>query len=170
MKTTNLIQTRLARFQNGMLGNSWWYWFKHQDLKFNIWQIKWLDIITQSCQSFHNNLQTLYNKHNYNINPIYNLNRTSIQIGMQSGALVLAKWRSHQVYNIIPKSKEWLIFNYVIKCNWRIFARVLHFGGERLHNNYIQPCKARHVWLFIERLGWLISFSKYYCHFSKGQY
>jgi hypothetical protein len=27
------------------------------------------------------------------------------------------------------------------------------FGVKRLHNNYIQPCKAKHVWLFIERLG-----------------
>jgi hypothetical protein len=54
MKTTDLIQTRFTRFQNVMLGNNWRYWFEHQDLKFNIWQIKGLDINRVCKDSSHN--------------------------------------------------------------------------------------------------------------------
>jgi hypothetical protein len=61
MKVAELTQTKPTHFQ-GVSGTSWWYWFKHKHLKFNICQAKGLDInraqglIIQSCQSFYQNL------------------------------------------------------------------------------------------------------------------
>jgi hypothetical protein len=45
---------------------------------------------------------------------MWNSNETCIQINEQLGAKVLTKQRSHQIYNTIPKSKEWLTINYVV--------------------------------------------------------
>jgi hypothetical protein len=44
MKMAKLIQTRPTYFQRGVLGSSWWYWFKRRHPKLNICQAKGLDI------------------------------------------------------------------------------------------------------------------------------
>jgi hypothetical protein len=59
-------------------------------------------------------LIVLYNKHNYVVDHIWNFDEIGIQVGRQLGARVLAKRSSQQVYNIIPKYREWLIVNYVV--------------------------------------------------------
>jgi hypothetical protein len=62
MKMVELTQTRLASFYNGTLGASWWYWFKHHHLEFNIKQVERLEVykahgLTNSaCQTFYTNL------------------------------------------------------------------------------------------------------------------
>jgi hypothetical protein len=59
-----------------------------------------------ACNSLYENLQSLYNKHNYFPNHKWNCHETGIQAGRQYGAQVFAKRGSQQVYNIIPKSRE----------------------------------------------------------------
>jgi hypothetical protein len=44
MKMVEVTQTRLARFYNGIPGDSWWYWFKHHHLEFNIRQAERLEV------------------------------------------------------------------------------------------------------------------------------
>ncbi len=56
----------------------------------------------------------MYEKHNYDAKHIWNSNETGIQASRRSSAEVLAKRGSHQVYNIIPRSREWLIVNCVV--------------------------------------------------------
>lgn len=68
---------------------------------------------------------------------------TCIQVGRQSRAKVLAKRGSNVVYNIIPKSWEWLIINCVINATSVILLRLYIFIGERLRNDYIKLCKLR---------------------------
>jgi hypothetical protein len=53
-------------------------------------------------------------QHGYNANHLWNSNEIGIQARKQSSACVLTKHGSHQVYDIIPKSKEWWIVNYAI--------------------------------------------------------
>jgi len=71
MKVEKLTQTRLMPFQKGVPRSSWQYWFKRRNHELNIHQAEGLDnnqaqgLIIQSCQSFYQNLQSLYNKHNY---------------------------------------------------------------------------------------------------------
>jgi len=54
---------------------------------------------------------------------------------------MLTKQGSQQVYNTIPKSKEWLIVNYVMKASGGFIPTFYIFGGEKLHDDYIQNCK-----------------------------
>jgi hypothetical protein len=97
MKMVKLTQTRHVPFYNGILGASWWYWFKHGHLEFNIKQVERLQVykahgLTNSaCQMFYTNLQMLYIKHNYNTNHIWNFNDTRIQGRKQSKARMLTK-------------------------------------------------------------------------------
>jgi hypothetical protein len=72
----------------------------------------------------------LYTKHNYNTNRIWNSD--GIQTRRQNGAKVLAKQGSQQVYNTIPKSKEWLIINYVVKASGGVNTNILHIQGGKI--------------------------------------
>jgi hypothetical protein len=52
--------------------------------------------------------------------------------GQQSRVRVLTKKCSQQIYNTIPKCKEWLIVNYVVNVTKGFLLRVFIFKGERL--------------------------------------
>jgi hypothetical protein len=53
----------------------------------------------------------------------------------------LARRGSHKVYNTIPKSKEWLIINYVVNAIGGSLPRFYIFRGYRIKENYIKHCK-----------------------------
>jgi hypothetical protein len=97
MKMVQVTQTKPAPFYNGIPGASWWYWFKHCHLEFNIKQVERLEVCTThgltntACQTSYTNLQMLYTKHNYNTNHIWNFNDTRIQARKQSKIKVLTK-------------------------------------------------------------------------------
>jgi hypothetical protein len=44
MKIAKITQTKITPFKHGVPGNSWWFWFKCQHLKLNIWQAEGLEI------------------------------------------------------------------------------------------------------------------------------
>jgi hypothetical protein len=87
------------------------------------------------------NLQALYIQHKYSENHIWNSNETRIHIRHQSKARVLAKKGSHQGYNTIPKSKEWIIINYAVNVTKGSLLRFYIFKGERIKDIYIKHCK-----------------------------
>ncbi len=68
-------------------------------------------LTTNTCKSFYINLQSLYNQHSYVLNYVWNLDEIKIQTRRQIRARVMAKRRSVDVYNTIPKSQEWLTIN-----------------------------------------------------------
>ncbi len=83
--------------------------------------------IQQSCQTFYNNLQLLYNKHNYHVDHIWNNDETRIQVGKQAKAKVLTKHGSQQVYKTIPKSRElWIVESMLWEdlCQHSTYSRV----------------------------------------------
>jgi hypothetical protein len=53
---------------------------------------------------------------------------------------MLAKRGSQQVYNTIPKSKEWMIINCVVNATRNILLSFYIFKGERIKEYYIQQC------------------------------
>jgi hypothetical protein len=53
----------------------------------------------------------------------------------------LARRGSHHVYNTIPKSKEWLIINYVVNAIRGSLPRFYIFRGYTIKENYIKHCK-----------------------------
>jgi hypothetical protein len=76
MKVAKITQTRVTPFKHGVLGSFWWFWFKCQHPKLNIRQVEGLEIsraqrlTSESCENFYNNLQSLYNKYNYDAHHI----------------------------------------------------------------------------------------------------
>jgi hypothetical protein len=54
---------------------------------------------------------------------------------------VLAKRGSQQVYNTIPKSREWMIINYIVNAVGGVLLGFYIFRGERTRKDYIQQCK-----------------------------
>jgi len=130
-------------FLGGVPRTSWWYSFKWRHHEFNIRQAKRLDIsqaqrlTTQSYFFFYQNLQSFYNEHNYVIDHIWNFDEIGIQARKQSRAKVLAKRGSHQVYNTIPKSKEWLTIKCVVNAIRTTLLRFHIFKRERICDDYI---------------------------------
>ncbi len=56
------------------------------------------------------------------------------------------------MYNIIPKSKEWLtIYNYFFAAAGTTLPRFYIFKGKRIQNNYIQFCKP--IWFCSQKHG-----------------
>jgi hypothetical protein len=56
---------------------------------------------------------------------------------------VFAKKGSQQVYNTIPKSREWMIVNYAINAAGGVLPSFYIFKGERIGKDYIQQCKLK---------------------------
>jgi hypothetical protein len=54
---------------------------------------------------------------------------------------MLAKIGSQQVYNTIPKYKEWLIITYAINDAWGFLPRFYIFKGERIKGDCIRDCE-----------------------------
>jgi len=68
---------------------------------------------------------------------------TGIQVVRQYGTQMLSKRGSQQVYNTIPKSREWKTINYIINVARGVFPNFYIFKGERIRKDYIQQCKPR---------------------------
>jgi hypothetical protein len=93
-------------------------------------------------------------------------NEISIQVRRRSRARVLTKWGSQQVYNTIPKFKEWLtIYKYFVDPVGTTLPRFYIFKGKRIQNDYIQLCKP--IWLCSQKHGWLHLFSKILFYFQE---
>ncbi len=108
----------------------------HLEKGLDIYKAQGLALATYN--SFYENQQSLYNKHNYFPNHIWNCDETRIQASRQSNIGVLAKKGSQQVYNIIPKSKEWMIVNCAVNTTRSVFPSFYIFKGERIKEDYIQ--------------------------------
>jgi hypothetical protein len=54
---------------------------------------------------------------------------------------MLAKKGSQQVYNIIPKSREWMTANCAVNATRGILLGFYIFKGERIKEDYIQQWK-----------------------------
>ncbi len=81
-------------------------------------------------------MQSLDNMHNFGLNHIYNFNEISIQIGRHVITKVLARWGLQQVYNTIPKAKEWFTINYVVNVTKTTMLRFYIFKGAKIRNDY----------------------------------
>jgi len=84
-------------------------------------------------------------------------NATWIQAGGQLGANIIAKWGSQQVYIIIPKSKEWLTINYIVKTTKKSLPRFYIFKRKKMHDDYIKLCK-QGTCMVMQTKTWMTNF------------
>jgi len=129
----------------------------------NIRQIERLEVYRAggltlaSYNSFHINLQSLYNQHNYTIDHVWNLDETWIQAGKHFGARVLVKRGSKTVYSTIPKSQEWLTIKFEVDVVGGVLLGFYIFKGERLRDDFIKLYKP---WtcMVMQKRAWMTSF------------
>jgi hypothetical protein len=100
-------------------------------------------LTSTTCNYFFENLQSLYNKHNYLPDHIWNYDETCIHVNKQFGTWVLAKGGSQQVYSTIPKSREWMIVNCAVNVVGGVPLGFYIFKGQRIKKDYIQQCKPK---------------------------
>jgi len=83
-KVVELTQTCATPFKNSIPGTSWWHWFKQKHLEISICLVERLDISRAqgltlvACNSLYENLQSLYNKHNYLLDHKWNCDEIGI--------------------------------------------------------------------------------------------
>ncbi len=94
-----------------------------------------------SYNLFYQNLTSLYTQHQYRPNHIWSYDEIRIQTRRQLGTKVIAKKGFHQVYNIIPKSREWLTINYVVNATGGSILGFYIFWGERIKGDNIMDYK-----------------------------
>jgi hypothetical protein len=107
-----ITHIKYTLFKDSIPGRSWIKWFRnrHPDLALRkpqgLERARVSGLCLEAADSFYNNLQDLYNKHNYIATHIWNIDETGIQAGRQGRANVLAKKRSRGVYSVIYDEKE----------------------------------------------------------------
>jgi hypothetical protein len=69
----------------------------------------------------------------------------------------LARRKSNAVYNIIPKSWEWLTINYAINFVGGVLLGFYIFKGERLKDDYIKLYKPS-TWMVMQKKTWMTTF------------
>jgi hypothetical protein len=110
----------------------------------------------------------LYTQHQYSPDHTWNFNEIGIQARRQLGAKVLTKRGSYQLYNTIPKSKEWLTINCVMNAVGGLIPIFYIFRGERIKDDYIKYCKFG-TCMVGQTKAWMTNFLfKEFRHFSKG--
>jgi hypothetical protein len=101
---------------------------------------------------------------------IWNSNEMRIQARHQLVARVLVKKGSHQVYNTISKSMEWLTMICVVNGTKGSLPRFYIFMGERIKDEYIKHCKAK-TCMGMQREAWMIIFySKNFYQYSRAKF
>ncbi len=163
LKITKITQTRLTPFKDGVLIDSWWCWFQNKHPNLTIKQVEGLNVnktqglITNSYNYFYNNLQNIYQQHNYKPNHIWNLDEIGIQVGKQVRARVLAIRGSHIIYNIIPQSRKWLIVNCVVNAIWIVLSGFYIFQGKMMRDDYIKHFKLG-TCMVMQAKAWMTTF------------
>ncbi len=152
--------------QGWNIKDSWWYWFKHKHPRLTTILLALEVYITQGftsevCNSSHQNLIFLNNQHNCPTYYIWNCDEMGIQYGQEWKAQVLSKKGLQQVYNVIPKFKEWwLMVKFAI---YFVKGFLLKFYISRVKRNrydsiiYWKPKTCMVGMLFHECGAWVVS-------------
>jgi hypothetical protein len=90
-------------------------------------------------------------------NHIWNFDEIGIQVGRKLGTIIIINKGSHQVYDTIPKSKEWLTINCATNATRGSIPRFYIFWGERVKDDYIKHYKLG-TCMPMRTKSWMISF------------
>ena len=112
LKIALLTQERVTPFKDGILGNSWFTWFKKRHPNLTTRQSQELEysrakgFCAEKVASFYQNLQQLYHKHKYPPKNIWNCNESGAQSGKTGGGRVWAQMGVRLVHKIAPNERE----------------------------------------------------------------
>jgi hypothetical protein len=94
----------------------------------------------ENVKSFYDNLETIYSKHKYSLDRIWNCDESGAQAGKNGGRVVIARIGAHRVHSIVPNQREWLSVLVSINAAGFSIPSFYIFREKRFGQNYIQQC------------------------------
>jgi hypothetical protein len=160
LKVAQICETRVNPFCNGIPGAGWLHWFRRRHPQLILRSAQGLEVnrarnlCLENVQSFYHNLESLYTKHNYDANHVWNCDESGAQTGRNGGGtLVFARRGSKSVYNIIPDEREWLSVLSCINATGEYIPHFFIFKGKCMCRNYIKRCESNSTMAMQERHG-----------------
>jgi hypothetical protein len=139
-----IIQSRYTSFKDGTPQRGWIEWFQNHQCELPVQRPQGLEIARarrlcpEVANTLYNNLQNLYNIHNYQPSYILNTDESGAKAGWQGGAHVLAKKGTMGFYLITPREKKNFFVLAYINAHREEVPSFYIFKGMHFCQNYIQ--------------------------------
>jgi hypothetical protein len=139
-----MTQKRSTPFKNKIPSWGWLQWLKECNLNLSLNVAKGLKVgcakglCPNNVAIFYNNLQQVYDLHNYIINKIWNCDESSAHVSCNGGLLVLAKVGSKSVHSIFPNEREWLLMLSYINAHGESIPNFYIFKSKQFKRKYIK--------------------------------
>jgi hypothetical protein len=176
LKVAEMVETRHNPFRNGIPGVGWLRWFRRRHPNLSLRSTQGLEVnrarnlCPENVASLYHNLQTLYARHNYSADHIWNYDESGAQVGKNGGGtLVFAKRGSKAVHSIILDEREWLSVLTCVNAVGQYIPHFFIFKDKRMRRNYIQRCESNSTMAMPEK-AWMTGrlFSSWISHFVKS--
>jgi hypothetical protein len=109
MKVNKITMSRDTPFRKGILRQGWMRRWRrrHPELTLRVSQALEIARARSLCRDnvkiFYDNLETLYNLHQYTPDRIWNYDESGAQAGKNGGRVVIARTGACRVHSIVPK-------------------------------------------------------------------
>lgn len=175
LKAAELCQARQTPFTNGVPGKSWWDCFRrrHPTLTFRMSESldrsKAINLRLEVVKLFHDNVQSMWNQHEYPAENIWNADEIGVMAGRDKGMRVLARKGSKVVYGIAPDSREWLTILCCVNAVGGVLPGYYIFKGKKAKQNYLLECENGAV-MSMQGKAWMIGqlFEAWLEHFKSS--
>ena len=172
LKVAEICQGKLTPFKDGILGDSWLYWFKQRHPHLVMRKPQGLEVARAkamnpiTCHGFYKNLLQLYNKFAYPPSNIWNVDESGCNASKSGLDRVLARKGVRSVYAQIPNEREWLSILTSINAAGHCIPHFYIFKGKRRLRDYIHLCEVGSTMAMQEK-GFMTSYlySRWMDHF-----
>ena len=143
MKVNEITMSKVTPFREGIPGRGWMRGWKRRYPKLILQTTQALEttrtkgLCKDNVASFYDNLETLYSRHKYPSNRIWNCDEFGTQAGKNGSGIVIAKTGAHHVHSIVPDQREWLSVLVCVNVARSAIPSFYIFRRKRFGKNYI---------------------------------
>jgi len=112
----------------------------------------------EAVASFYENLQALYDKHNYEAHQIWNCNESSAQAGKDGGGHIIAQRHSQNVHIVIPDQPKWLSVLSCINAKGEYLPNFYIFKKRRRTRIFLKKTKEKNAILAMQPKAWMTNY------------
>ena len=159
LKVAEICQTRHIPFKNGIPRRSWLQWFQKRHPQLVLRQSQGLELnrtknlCPPMVQVFYENLEKLYNQHQYQPSEIWNVDESRTNARKNGIGKIFAQKGIRSVQSMIPNDREWLSVLTTINANGDTIPNYYVFNGVRARKDYLALCEIRATYGMQKRDG-----------------
>jgi hypothetical protein len=163
MKVSEITMSKMTPFREDIPGRGWMRGWKRRHPELILRAVHALEIARakglckDNVASFYDNLETLYSRHKYPPDRIWNCDEFGAQAGKNGGGVVIAKTGERRVHSIVRDQREWLYVLVCINTAGSAIPSFYIFRGKRFGKNYIERCEAGAI-MAMQPRAWMISY------------